>query len=181
MKPLTAEDLVIGGKYKLHNAEVKYLGHVSIGYAFRGNSGHITYTDDLLNLTPYTEPNQTTMNTDYTEQPFNLETALEHPEWVRTRDGREIDFWKDYGKRDTPFPILALHKDGRFVSYTLDGMLNISNTSPYDLILRVPYREVWVNLFPNGIAYYYNSQDAADKDCNPRRIACVPVKIPAND
>jgi len=95
----------------------------------------------IMELTSLHEPNQTTMNTeqDYTEQPFNLETALKHPEWVRTRDGREIDFIKEYPKKQTKFNISYVTKCGRVDTVNLNGMSSISgHEHDNDLILRVP-------------------------------------------
>ena len=166
MKPLTAEDLVVGGKYVPHS---KSVGNNSLeDMKARMKNEYLYYNgmvdkehcfgleplpaNDFWNyrllpsdVTPYHEPNQTTMNTDYTEQPFNLETALKHPEWVRTRDGREIDFIKEYPER-TPCTLAVVLKDGDALSYFNNGSFYLLPQSPNDLILRVPYREVWVNI-----------------------------------
>lgn len=126
------------------------------------------------------EPNQTTMNTNYTEQPFNLETALKHPEWVRTRDGKEVDFIREYPSAYTSYKIVAVLKNGDHASYNHEGFYTIGEQRNNDLILRVPYREVWVVLYEGRDAYWYNTQEAALKDSEKSNfIACVPVKIPA--
>jgi hypothetical protein len=120
------------------------------------------------------------MNTDYTEQPFNLEIALKHPEWVRTRDGREIDFIKEYPEKAQNWPIVVLLTDGYTMSCTIDGFYHCkTNKSPKDLILRVPYRTVYTVLYPEKDAYWYDTEAEAladSKDSN--YIAITPVKIP---
>jgi hypothetical protein len=40
------------------------------------------------------------MNTEYTEQPFNLETALKHPEWVYFRNGEKPLEWHWFKKHN---------------------------------------------------------------------------------
>jgi hypothetical protein len=264
MKPLTANDLIVGGKYKLYNAEVEYLGSCTFGYGFKGSNEYITYTQDLLNLTPYTEPNeccgrcdgvndfcinekstmmelkslhepnQPTMNTEelkdnkimlleedlwcvhryfddlkiprvdkdekeysivgrikrleerylkqmseietqnlsdnYTEQPFNLETALKHPEWVRTRDGREIDFIKEYSNIQVSFNIAYVTKNGRANTVDRNGRsstLGIETNN--DLILRVPYIEMFESSYNDkskiGSVHWYRTIISNAKHC----------------
>jgi len=119
--------------------------------------------------------NQTTM--EYTEQPFNLETALKHPEWVRTRDGREIDFFKDYSDKIGAFPIPYVTSCGQSDRVNTNGFSCSSFGHPNDLILRVPYREVWVNIYDHY--NLFETQEQAGKAADNNRIACVPVKIPA--
>ena len=118
--------------------------------------------------------NQTTM--DYTEQPFNLETALKHPEWVITRDGREIDFWKHYPDKKGIFNIAYVTKDGDRDSATREGHSSSIGDCKNDLILRVPFVTRWANIYPH---YLYDSKENADLFAEEERIACAPVKIPA--
>ncbi len=187
MKPLTAEDLVIGGKYKIYKSEVEYLGRLPEGYAFRGNSGYITYADNLLNITPYTEPNQTTMNTDYTEQPFNLETALKHPEWVYFRNGEKPLEWHWFKTAQwqivsiSPKREIQVNYENGAYHYDDEIDAYFNPNSPYDLILRVPFVEKWANLYDNFAYLLYNTKEEADCYHTKGRIACVPVKIPANE
>lgn len=179
MKPLTANDLKVGGKYVVklptHSEVCEYFGVNSGGYLFK--KCPIAY---LLNekeistlVTPYHEPNQTTMNTDYTEQPFNLETALKHPEWARTRDGREIDFIKEYPERYPIYCIVAVLKEGSIYLLNKRGKLG-QLESDYDLILRVPYQTVYVSILPHGEAKWNTCDSGVDG-----QLYCVPVKIPA--
>ena len=120
------------------------------------------------------------LSNNYTEQPFNLETALKHPEWVRTRDGREIDFIKDYPETRGFFSIVSITKCGSFYLVNKNGKVG-QLESDFDLILRVPYREVWVNIYPNGNCVWYDTKEEANeyKSNSTTIVACVPVKIPA--
>ena len=186
MNPLTANDLKVGGKYVVklptHSEVCEYFGVNSGGYLFK--KCPIAY---LLNekeistlVTPYHEPNQTTMNTDYTEQPFNLETALKHPEWVYFRNGEKPLEWHWFEKSTIGYPVIAINVSGWHLTITQDGKLVSGRDDDSDLILRVPYREVWVNIYPDkGRAVWSNSKEEADTNAAKTRIACGPVKIPA--
>jgi hypothetical protein len=118
----------------------------------------------------------------YTEQPFNLETALKHPEWVRTRDGREIDFIKEYPERAIGAQILYVTKEGLGFGVDKLGFWSDGIIHNNDLILRVPYQTVYINIYPNRECYWFNSEkEAEDYADKVRLISTVPVKIPAND
>ena len=118
------------------------------------------------------------MNTDYTEQPFNLETALKHPDWVYFRNGEKPLEWHWFEKAaEDSFPLIAINQSGRKISNTKYGFFDISELpNGYNLILRVPYREVWVNVYPDAV---FKNKEQADNYATANRIACVPVKIPA--
>jgi hypothetical protein len=196
MKPLTANDLVIGGKYVIKwlgdNYIVTYDGCGENEYNFVSEKRNFfMHPRDIHHVTPYHEPNeccgrcdgvndfcindestmmelkslhepnQTTM--DYTEQPFNLETALKHPEWVRTRDGREIDFIKEYDKAGTQYVLSAVLKDGRCFSYNKQGQFNSGDQCLADLILRVPYVTKFANIYyKEPKIYFYDSEQEAN-------------------
>jgi hypothetical protein len=118
------------------------------------------------------------MNTDYTEQPFNLETALKHPDWVYFRNGEKPLEWHWFEKAaEDSFPLIAINQSGRKISNTKYGFFDISELpNGYNLILRVPYVIRWANIYPH---YLYDSKENADSFAEEERIACVPVKIPA--
>jgi hypothetical protein len=194
-KPLTAEDLVIGGKYvplskstgclsleeiKRKMSEIGYEYLIYKGERYKGNfhfaMGVSEYIFIPSDVTPYTEPNQTTMNTDYTEQTFNLETALKHPEWVYFRNGEKPLEWHWFEKAQT----IAI-ADKVFSYRHVSGLVYPAAKSEQgqDLILRVPYVEKWANLYDNLAYLLYNTKEEADCYHTKGRIACVPVKIPA--
>jgi hypothetical protein len=232
MKPLTAEDLVVGGKYvphsksvgtnsledmkaKMKNEYLYYNGLVDNEYCFgleplpandfwnyRLLPSDVTPYHELeqccrrcdgindfciyeqlthMEITSLHQPNQTTMNTDYTEQPFNLETALKHPEWVYFRNGEKPLEWHWFEKINSGWVIYAINQTGGTSLCRKDGTYNatLKIESPYDLILRVPYMEVWVNIYKDRTARYHLTKEKADFHAKENRIACVPVKIPA--
>jgi len=118
------------------------------------------------------------MNTDYTEQPFNLETALKHPEWVYFRNGEKPLEWHWFEKSKSAFPICCIGNYEHTMTHMVNGRNRRYNESPDDLILRVPYVTKWFNVYKNT---GYSSKEEADAVACPSdlRIACVPVKIPA--
>jgi hypothetical protein len=244
MKPITAEDLVVGGKYVYKDKLHTYCGLCEQNdFVFYDENYYYIFLKDLSHVTPYHEPNQTTMNTEFTEQrnqethqfnewldvfeiisncinlglselerhsilsnrfelkqkdtdtyhepnqttmntefteqPFNLETALKHPELVRTRDGREIDFIKKYPNQIFEFNIVYVTKCGCVDIVNCNGLSStFGREHNNDLILRMPYQTVWFNVYKNT---GYSSKEEADGVACPSdlRIACVPVKIPA--
>ena len=121
------------------------------------------------------------MNTDYTEQPFNLETALKHPEWVYFRNEEKPLEWHWFEKYSSEYPLVAISNNNTTIYISKVGFVhNREKLSCYDLILRVPYRTVYTVLYPEKDAYWYDTEAEAladSKDSN--YIACVPVKIPA--
>jgi hypothetical protein len=186
MKPLTANDLVLGGKYVIKwlgdEYIVTYHGCRENEYNFVSEKTKFFMPEkDIHHITPYHEPNETTMNTDYTEQPFNLETALKHPDWVYFRNGEKPLEWHWFEKaaKDN-FPLIAINKSGGKISNTKYGFFDISELpNGYNLILRVPYQTVFVVLQSNGDAKWYKNEGLANNIVNSGNgIACVPVKIP---
>jgi hypothetical protein len=133
-------------------------------------------------VTPYAEPNQTPMNTDYTEQPFNLETALNHPEWVYFRNGEKPLEWHWFEKaKEDNFPIISIDVRGNKISTCRKGFFNASEIlHGNDLILRVPYVTKFANIYyDTKKAFFYDSEEEANNNAAEHRTACVPVKIPA--
>ena len=117
------------------------------------------------------------MNTDYTEQPFNLETALKHPDWVYFRNGEKPLEWHWFEKATSIYTIVAINAGGGHHSIKKDGVcFSLDGMGKTDLILRVPYVIRWANIYPH---YLYDSKENADSFAEEERIACVPVKIPA--
>jgi hypothetical protein len=117
----------------------------------------------------------------YTGKPFDLETALKHPEWVYFRKKGKPDFWRNYPSDRQAYSITAIDCDGICYKLLQEGLGNPIRENDYDLILRVPERTVWVNIYPNGLSYYYDTKKEADNVCFSNRIACVEVKIPCHE
>jgi hypothetical protein len=224
MKPLTANDLVIGGKYvphsksigtnslkdmkaKMKNEYLYYNGFLDNEHCFGleplppedfwnyrllpsdvtpyheheqccrrcdGINDFCIYEQSThMEITSLHEPNQTTMNTDYTEQPFNLETALKHPEWVYFRNGEKPLEWHWFESNNR---VISLTKLGWYWTQENGRMLSTEHKQDHDLILRVPYREIWVNVYEDKKAEWFDTESDAK---NTRSLICVPVKIPA--
>lgn len=116
----------------------------------------------------------------YTEQPFNLETALKHPEWVYFRNGEKPLEWHWFEKATRNSEICSININGDMCLHLSDGSMAFVTTShDYDLILRVPYKEVWVVFYEGSDAYWYKTKEEALENTGSNRLACVPVKIPA--
>ena len=204
MKPLTAEDLVGGARYKIklpdRLEDVDYIGLTTSGYLFKKYpiAYYLNEKEISTLVTPYhepneccggycptfgttcilDEPNQTNMNTDYTEQPFNLETALKHPEWVYFRNGEKPLEWHWFEKYNSEYPLVAISNNNNTIYISKVGFVhNREKLSCYDLILRVPYVTRWINVYPSKTLH--DTKEEADKIATENRIACVPVKIPA--
>jgi hypothetical protein len=189
MKPLTAEDLVEQRNQQTHQfnewldvfeiiSNCRNLGLSELErHSILSNRFELKQKD----TNTYHEPNQTTMNTDYTEQPFNLETALKHPEWVYFRNGEKPLVWNWFEKANIEKPIVIIDENTSVHSVTKDGLRIINHITPYDLILRVPCKEVFINIYPNGNCIWHDTKEEANECVSNSTaiIACVPVKIPA--
>lgn len=112
----------------------------------------------------------------YTEQPFNLETALKHPERVYFRNGEKPLEWHWFEKSISLYPITIIGVDGNYNTAKKDGQLfGVDNN---DLILRVPYVTKFAVLLLDGTYVLCDNTTEANREYY-NRIACVPVKIPA--
>jgi len=79
--------------------------------------------------------------------PFDLETALKHPERVVTRDGRkvsEIYYFKN--KRISDYKVYACVED-EVLTYTIEGLAIKGDTRERDLFLLPEVKECWVNIY----------------------------------
>ena len=99
----------------------------------------------------------------------------------RTRDGREVRIYATDG-----YPDLTVHgavklEDGWEVcGWRSDGRLGGYTITDSDLIEVKPRikREVWVNVYPNGVDdELWFTKALADQQSLPRRIACVKLTI----
>jgi hypothetical protein len=120
------------------------------------------------------------MNTEFTEQPFNLETALKHPELVYFRNGEKPLEWHWFKTAQwqivsiSPKKEIQINYENGAYHYDDEMDAYFNPNSPYDLVLRVPYRDIFVSIYPNGDAKW-DEVNQPRKDC----LICVPVKIPA--
>ena len=82
--------------------------------------------------------------------PFDLETALKHPERVVTRDGRkvqELHQFKASHVKQTLYGVV----NNTINCWSNDGRYSTTNTeSDYDLFLLPEVKECWVNVYQDG-------------------------------
>lgn len=99
----------------------------------------------------------------------------------RTRDGREVRIYAVDGREDEEVHGAFLTKDGWVpCGWSKSGLWCEGGTDNADLIEVRPriQREVWVNVYPDGLLCYHDSREKADgagKWCG--RIACVKLVI----
>ena len=99
----------------------------------------------------------------------------------RTRDGREVRIYATDGANARPIHG-AVGQVGEWISYTWmkNGKYSgdFDYEHPRDLIEVKPRikREVWVNVYPNGVEAY-STRHSADFNTEPPRIACVKLTI----
>jgi len=97
--------------------------------------------------------------------PFDLETALKHPERVVTRDGRKLTQLTKFEAKESEFGIIAVIED-EIASFRIDGTYAFfRKESNFDLFLLPEVKECWVNLYEiNGYlttSYPYKSNNEA--------------------
>jgi hypothetical protein len=78
--------------------------------------------------------------------PFDLETALKHPERVVTRDGRKVYYFKHLDKIIGDYPLIGV-VDGKLRTFALTGHAYVKGIEPYDLFLLPEVKECWVNIY----------------------------------
>ncbi len=99
----------------------------------------------------------------------------------RTRDGREVRIYAVDGGGE--YPVHGAHYDGvrwSVCAWKKKGRIFDDGECSLDLIEVRPriQREVWVNVYPDGLLCYHDNRIAADrsgKACG--RIACVKLGI----
>lgn len=89
-------------------------------------------------------------------QPFDLETALAHPERVVTRDGRklcELTFFKSITGR---YPLIGLIENEESIStFMANGVRLFGHKGETDLFILPEVKECWVNVYENKINPIY--------------------------
>lgn len=99
----------------------------------------------------------------------------------RTRDGREVRIYATDGKGPASVVHGAINYNDGWVQHTwfADGMYHYTS-SCRDLIEVKPRirREVWVNVYPNGVDdELWSTKPVADQQALTSRIACVRLTI----
>lgn len=94
-------------------------------------------------------------------KPFNLEAA-QRGEALITREGEFVKFICIEYEADVDTRLLVL-RNGRVLPLFTDGTYNgpSGGLSSVDLFMAPKKRTVWVNFFPNGEAFYHDSEEAA--------------------
>lgn len=99
--------------------------------------------------------------------PFDLETALRHPERVVTGDGRKVEQLTFFKRKDErQHPIYAI-LDGDIEHWNANGKYCSVVPSHHDLFLLPEVKECWVNVYDDGTSFIrigdgkYRSMDEA--------------------
>ena len=94
----------------------------------------------------------------------------------KTRDGREVRIYATDGNGHKPIHG-AIREGESWVAYTwlYDGVAALDCNSLIEVKPRIK-REVWVNVYPNGVEAY-STRHSADFNTEPPRIACVKLTI----
>lgn len=107
------------------------------------------------------------------------EMKVEMGRTYRTRDGREVRIYAvdGLGNREVHGAIYTPKDGWEHRAWFPDGMM-YTYPSGADLVEVRPRikREVWVNLYPNGVNAMRSREQADDCACDTR-IACVRVEI----
>ncbi len=98
----------------------------------------------------------------------------------KTRDGREVRIYAVDGRKDEEVHGAFLRK-GEWTpcSWNKRGLWCDGGIDTHDLIEVKPriQREVWVNVYPNGISRSFKEKRFADECAMDHRIACVKLVI----
>lgn len=94
-------------------------------------------------------------------KPFNLQAAIDGAA-ITDREGNPVELIAYVEKAIEDCQVIALHSDGNVFSSRVNGRYWSTKDSPKDLFMAPTKRTVWVNLYDDSTALYYNSQKAAD-------------------
>lgn len=84
--------------------------------------------------------------------PFDLETALKHPERVVTRDGRKIQDIHYFGKATRNLDRLMVVVDDELIDLREGGNYRKDSESDCDLFLLPEVKECWVNVYDKNFS-----------------------------
>jgi hypothetical protein len=113
----------------------------------------------------------------YIEMPFDIKTALAHPECVYYRNGEKPDFWKYYPDNQDGYKISVVNRVGEQMYYGLYGLIFPNEKHDEDLVLHIPEKIVWISIFPEEECILSHTKKAADEYSATNRIACVEVRL----
>jgi hypothetical protein len=116
--------------------------------------------------------------------PFDLETALKHPERVIYRDGSKPDEWH-YFPTKGGLNLCAIFNGGAYW-YFSDGLKAGEESVNNDLFLLPETKTVWINLYEmplttGGNAFWHPTKEEAEKHRSPGRFACIEHTIIINN
>lgn len=81
--------------------------------------------------------------------PFDLETALKHPERVITRDGRKVKELYYFKTAETRQPLCGVDSYGYVECWDIEGNFSTTPSSNHDLFLLPEVKECWINVYEN--------------------------------
>lgn len=108
-------------------------------------------------------------------KPFNLEAALAGAPVV-TRAGVTVTQLTRFSINSGP--ALRGVVDGVLISWYDDGGLCLGKkpVTALDLFMASTIKTGWVNVYPNGPCYMYDTEDEANEAAYSERAACVKVE-----
>jgi hypothetical protein len=113
-----------------------------------------------------------------TLKPFNLEAA-KAGEPIQTRDGRKARFLAHVPEALPEYRVIILvDGESRSDEFLESGRYNASETRSNDLFMAPKTRTVFVNVYRNGNAWWYESKEYAEHSTDADTLAiAVPVEI----
>jgi diadenosine tetraphosphatase ApaH/serine/threonine PP2A family protein phosphatase len=108
-------------------------------------------------------------------KPFDLEAAKAGAKLV-TRDGRAVISFKD-ASNGSEYPCEAIIDDIKFIAYFSErGEFYHGHPHDLDLFIAPDTRTMYMNLFPDGVAYWFDTEAEARAGLNARALKiAVPV------
>lgn len=94
-------------------------------------------------------------------KPFNLEAALKGAP-ITDREGNPVELIAYVEKAIEDCQVVTLHSNGNVYISRVNGRYWGTDDSPKDLFMAPVKRTVWVNLYEDNNAFYYDTQKNAD-------------------
>lgn len=102
----------------------------------------------------------------YTIKPFDLKTALEHPDWVGYSDGSKPSEWKYFATYYGYNKIWVVKTNGSIHSYRVNGTCSETSDPIDHLVLHVPATKVkaWVVHYDGVLLKISTDEQALKKE-----------------
>lgn len=109
--------------------------------------------------------------------PFDVELVKSGYGVAVTKEGSRLKFVAFVESARADMQLVFVNEEGYVRTYRADGQYLIDEESELDLVMEVEIKEIWLNIYPDGLHYGYDSEHEAHQAASSRS-RMVKVEIP---